>query len=266
MRYFLHIAYNGNNYRGWQKLPGIVSVQQVIETTLSQILKEAISIAGCGRTDAQVHASQFFFHFDSGQEWTFDLLFRLNKCLPKDITVYDVIRMEGLPHARFDAIQRSYDYYIHTQKDPYLVGLSSFYPVTNPDLDKMKEAVELLTNYSDYGCFCKSPSKYEHTICNVSEAQLFSDIHHTRLRFHISSNRFLAGMIRIIVGKLLEIGNGELSVNDFEQYLKTKVTPKTIIPAYAQGLYLSKVTYPYLDLPPRPIFSKILQSEVDLPV
>jgi tRNA pseudouridine38-40 synthase len=266
LRYFIHIAYNGNNYRGWQKLPGIVSIQQVIETTLSHILKESISIIGCGRTDSQVHASQFFFHFDVDRELNFDLLFRLNKCLPHDITVYDVMPMEGLPHARFDAIQRSYDYYIHTQKDPYLVGLSSFYPLTNPDLEQMKEAVGLLTNYNDYGCFCKSPLKYEHTICHVSTAQLFTDIRHTRLRFHISSNRFLAGMIRIIMGKLLEIGNGDLTVVDFEKYLKTNVTPKTIIPVYAQGLYLSKVTYPYLDLPPRSIFGGILQNEVDIPL
>ena len=266
MRYFLHIAYNGNNYRGWQKLPGIISVQQVIETTLSQVLKEPVSIIGCGRTDAQVHASQFFFHFDVERELNFDLLFRLNKCLPHDITVYDVRCMEGLPHARFDAIQRSYDYYIHTQKDPFLIGLSSFYPLTSLDLKKMNEAIGLLTNYNDYGCFCKSPLKYEHTICHVSNSQLFTNVDHTILRFHICSNRFLAGMIRIIIGKLLEIGKGELSVADFEQYFITKVTPKTIIPVYAQGLYLSKVTYPYLDLPSRSIFGRILQNEVNFPL
>lgn len=258
LRYFLHIAYNGNNYRGWQKLPGIASVQQVFETVLSQIFKEFIPVIGCGRTDAQVHASQFFFHFDVDKDPDFDLLFRLNKCLPHDITVYDVIPMAGLPHARFDAIQRSYDYYIHTQKDPYLVGLSSFYPVPLLNLEKMQEAVGLLTRFDDYGCFCKSPIKYEHTICKVSEAQLFTDLHQTRLRFHISSNRFLAGMIRIIVGKLLEIGDGKLSVTEFEQFLVTRKTPKTIIPAYAQGLYLSKVTYPYLDLPCRSVFNQIL--------
>ena len=145
-------------------------------------------------------------------------------------------------------------------------GVSSFYPLDNPDFGKMKEAVGLLTKYNDYGCFCKSPVKYEHTICNVSEARLFSDTNHTRLRFHISSNRFLAGMIRIIMGKLLEIGQGELSVNDFELYLKTKVTPQTIIPVYAQGLYLSKVTYPYLDLPNRSVFSQLLTAGVSFPV
>lgn len=221
---------------------------------------------GCGRTDAQVHASQFFFHFDIERELEIDLLFRLNNSLPHDIIVYDVIPIEGLPHARFDAIQWSYDYYIHIQKDPYLVGLSSFYPLANPDLNKMKEAIGLLTQYDDYRCFCKSPLKYDHTICKVSEAQLFSDNDQKMLRFHISSNRFLAGMIRIIVGKLLEIANNELTVAEFEQYLITKVTPKIIVPVYAQGLYLSKVTYPYLDLKPRAIFSRILQDEVDVPV
>ena len=230
---------------------------------LSQIFKEPISIVGCGRTDAQVHASQFFFHFDVAKDWTFDLKFQLNKGLPHDITVFDVIRMHGLPHARFDAIQRSYDYYLHTRNDPFLVGLSAYYPVSDLDPDKMKQAVGLLTKYNDYGCLCKSPLKYEHTICQVSQAQLFSDIHQTRFRLHISSNRFLAGMIRIIMGKLLEIGQGKLSVNDFEQYLQTKSTPKTIIPVYAQGLYLSKVTYPYLDLPNRSVFDEILLTKVD---
>jgi len=266
LRYFLHIAYNGNNYLGWQKLPGIVSVQEIIETTLSQILKESVTIVGCGRTDAHVHASQFFLHFDVAKTPTFDLLFRLNKCLPHDITVYDVIGMAGLPHARFDATQRSYDYCIHTQKDPYLKGLSSFYPDLNPDPGKMKEAADALVKYDDFSCFCKSPLKYEHTICRVTEAQLFTSPDHKRIRFHISSNRFLAGMVRIIMGKLLEIGNGELSLEEFEQFLISGKTPATIIPAYPQGLYLSKVTYPYLDIPNCSVFSNMLMREVNLPV
>ncbi len=266
LRYFLHIGFNGNNFRGWQKLPGIISVQQVIETTLSQILKVPTTIVGCGRTDAQVHASQFFFHFDSEVELDFDLLFRLNKCLPHEIVVYDVILMEGLPHARFDAIRRSYDYYIHTRKDPYLTGLSAYYPMDESDLSKMAAAAGLLTQYDDFGGLCKSPLKYEHTICRVTESQLYTNSEKTRIRFHITSNRFLAGMIRIIMGKLMEIGNGELTVYDFEQYLRKRETPKTIIPVYAQGLYLSKVTYPYLNLPQMSVFGNLLLREVDLPV
>lgn len=266
MRYFLHIAYNGNNYRGWQKLPGIESVQKVLELRLSQILKSSVAIVGCGRTDAQVHASQFFFHFDSDYVIDFDLSFRLNKCLPHDVTVYDVLLMDGLPHARFDAILRSYDYYIHTVKDPFLLGLSAYYPLMNLDFQKMSAAVRLLSCYNDYRAFCKSPNKYEHTICNVSEAQFFSNENQTRLRFHISSNRFLAGMIRIIMGKLLEIGAGSLSVDQFEHFLRSGLTPPTIIPVYAQGLYLSKVTYPYLDLPSRSLFSAMILKDVNQPL
>lgn len=266
LRYFLHIGFNGNKFRGWQKLPGIISVQQVIEKTLSQVLKVPTTIVGCGRTDAQVHACQFFFHFDSDVELDFDLLFRMNKCLPHEIVVYDVMLMQGLPHARFDAIRRSYDYFIHTRKDPYLTGLSSYYLMHEPDLVRMKEAAGLLTQFDDFGCFCKSPLKYEHTICRVAESQLFTNLEKTRIRFHITSNRFLAGMIRIIMGKLLEIGNGELSVHEFEHYLREKETPKTIIPVYAQGLYLSKVTYPYLDLPQMSVFGNMILREVNLPV
>lgn len=266
MRYFLHIAYDGHNYRGWQRLPGIVSVQGVIEAALGRILKTPVAIVGCGRTDAQVHASQFFFHFDLEGVLCQNLLFLLNKNLPHDITVFDVVEMKGLPHARFDAVNRCYDYFIHTQKDPYLNSLSSYYQASDLNIKKMNEAVGLLINYNDYRSFCKSPLKYEHTICKVSDAQLFADIYHTRARFHISSNRFLAGMIRIIVGKLLEIGYGELTVNGFEQYLKNKVAPKTIMPAYPQGLYLTKVTYPYLDLPNRSVFGRMLINGLVVPV
>jgi len=236
-------------------------VQQVLETCLTKLLKVPVFISGCGRTDAQVHASQFFFHADIQNEWDFDLLFRLNKILPDDIAVFDIIPMKGLPHARFDTIQRSYDYYIHTYKDPFLSGFSSFYAQRNPDLDKMNSAVALLSKYNDYRAFCKMPDRIDHTICNVTQASLFTDKNGDRIRFNISANRFLSKMIRIIVGRLLEIGKGEMSVDEFEHYLADKITPSIIIPAYPQGLYLSKVTYPYLDLPVRSMFSGMMNGE-----
>jgi len=238
-------------------------VQQVLETNLSKLLKVPIYISGCGRTDAQVHASQFFFHVDIEQEWDFDLFFRLNKILPDDIAVFDIIPTEGLPHARFDTIQRSYDYFIHTYKDPFLSRFSSFYAERNLDLNKMKDAVALLPQYDDYRAFCKMPDRIDHTICHVSAASLFTDKDGDRIRFHISANRFLSKMIRIIVGRLLEIGKGEMSIDEFEHYLAEKITPQIIIPAYPQGLYLSKVTYPYLDLPVRSTFSGMMVDGVD---
>ncbi len=263
MRYFFHIAYHGAHYGGWQKQPGMLNVQGVLETALSRLLKIPVEIIGCGRTDALVHASQFFFHADIDKEWDFDLFFRLNKILPDDIAVFDIIPMQGLPHARFDAIQRSYDYFIHNYKDPFLSGFSSLYPETNLDLDKMKAAVALLPLYTDYRAFCKSPDRVDHTLCYVTSAALFVDATGDRLRFHISANRFLSRMIRIIMGRLLEIGRGEMSVDEFEYYLSKKETPKIIIPAHPQGLYLSKVTYPYLDIPTRTTFSALLKSTMD---
>ncbi len=218
---------------------------------------------GCGRTDAQVNASQYFFHLDIMQPWDYDLMFRLNKALPADIAIFEIIPVEENQHARFDAIQRTYDYFVHTYKDPFLQAGSSFYFEKNLDLHKMKEAVALLLRYNDYRAFCITPDAYKTTICHVTSATLFADANGDRIRFQISANRFLGKMIRIIMGKLLKIGKGTLSVDEFESYLITKVTPKLIIPAHPQGLYLSKVVYPYLDIPPRTTFSTILQNTTD---
>jgi len=264
LRYFVHIAYNGLQYGGWQRQQGVMNVQGVIEAALSQIFKTPIAINGCGRTDAQVHASQFFFHMDLAEEWDFDLIFRLNKVLPKNIAVYDVIPMEGQPHARFDAVQRSYDYFLHTYKDPFLSGLSSFYLLKDLRYDLMKTAVDLLPKYKDYRAFCTSPDKYEHTLCYVRSANLLVDESGDKARFQISANRFLGKMIRIIMGQLIKIGKGTSSVDEFESYLISKETPALITPAHPEGLYLSRVIYPYLDLQPRVDFSAILQKQNDV--
>lgn len=263
MRYFVHIAYNGLQYAGWQRQPGIMNVQGVIEHALSQIFKTPVAINGCGRTDAQVHASQFFFHMDLEKEWDFDLVFRLNKALPKNIAVFDIFPMEGTPHARFDAVQRSYDYFMHTYKDPFLSGLSSFYLLKDLNFEAMKAAVALLPKYKDYRAFCTSPDKYEHTLCFVRSAKLLVDDSGDKLRFQISANRFLGKMIRIIMGQLIKVGKGISSVDEFESYLISRQTPALITPAHPEGLYLSRVIYPYLDLAPRVDFSAILQKQHD---
>ncbi|MCD0486642.1 tRNA pseudouridine(38-40) synthase TruA [Pedobacter sp. MC2016-14] len=255
MRYFVHIGYNGASFGGWQIQPGVLNVQGVLEKALSEVFKTPIGIIGCGRTDAHVHASQFFFHVDLDQEWDFDLMFRLNKMLPASIAVFDIVEVASHRHARFDAVQRSYDYFIHTYKNPFLNGLSSYYLLSKLDLPEMQRAVALLPKYQDYRPFCTSPDKYEHTICKVRTAGLMADASGDKIRFSISSNRFLGKMIRIIMGQLLKVGKGELSVDEFEGYLINKQTPPLIHPALPQGLYLSKVSYPFLNLPPRMEFS-----------
>jgi tRNA pseudouridine38-40 synthase len=261
MRYFFHIGYLGTNYHGWQKHPDGISVQQVLETSLSQVFKTPTYITGCGRTDAQVHAIQFFFHLDTGTAWDFDLLFRLNNILPDDIAVFDIIPMDGLQHARFDATERSYDYFIHTYKDPFLSSFSSMYLIKDWDIDSMQRAAALLLNYNDYHAFCKMPDRNQHTICNVSAADIYTDNSGDKLRFHISANRFLGKMVRIITGKLIDIGTGKLSVDEFESHLISPQLAQVIKPAYPQGLYLSKITYPYLHIAPRSTFAKMLAGD-----
>lgn len=261
MKYFFHIGYNGHTYHGWQKNPKANSVQQAIEDRLSEIFKMPITINGCGRTDTRVHASQYFFHCEIEQEWDFDLKFRLNKILPPNIAIFDIIPVDDKRHARFDAVQRQYDYYWHTYKNPFLGQLSSFYEVEHLNLKEMKKAVLLLPQYKDYRAFCTTPDKNEHTICNVHHAKLFTTANQDHFRFHIASNRFLGKMIRIITGNLLKIGKGEMTVDEFENLLITKETPKLLEIAHPTGLYLSKVTYPYLNLPLRTEFSGLHQQE-----
>lgn len=263
LKHFFHIGYHGYHYRGWQRQAGIISVQEVIETAIGKILKRPVTIYGCGRTDAQVSASQYFFHIEEKLDPDYDLMFRLNKILPHDIAVFDILPMEGSCHARYDAGQRTYDYFIHAYKDPFLNTMSACYIMKGLDLEKMKKAVEFLTKYNDYYAFCRSPEKNQSTICNVTSAKLFVDPAGDRYRFQVTANRFLKGMIRILVGKILEIGRGEFSLAEFENCFITKKTPALIIPVHPQGLYLSKVTYPYLNLKPRMDFSGILQNKVD---
>lgn len=254
MRYFFHIGYNGFNYRGWQRLPQTkgANVQEVIEINLGKILKTDLTIVGCGRTDAQVHASQFFFHVDIDKAWDYDLKFRLNKNLPGDISVFDILPVEGSPHARFDAIGRTYKYFIHTYKEPYITNVSAYYPGEAPDIGIIKKATSLLVTYDDYSPFCKNVPPDRSTICKVTSAIFSAHSNGDGFTFEITANRFLNGMVRIIVNKLLLLGRHQLSLDEFEHYMISKQKPPVNRLVYPQGLHLVKVTYPFLDIPARP--------------
>lgn len=256
IRYFFHIAYNGTHYRGWQRQPDVRSIQEVIETQLAAVLKlPSITIIGCGRTDAGVHASQYFFHTDLTEPIRENLKFVLNKTLPSGIAIFDIIETAPNLHARFSAQERTYDYFMHTHKDPFIDQISSLYIDHHLDLQKMQQAVNLLPQYKDYAGFCKQPDLHNTTICDVRSAQLFQTRDQQKLRFQIVANRFLRGQIRIIVQKLLEIGVGKFSVEAFETCLINKKRPPLIRPAHPQGLFLSKIYYPDLDLPNKSSFT-----------
>jgi tRNA pseudouridine38-40 synthase len=250
MNYFFHIAYNGFRYHGWQRQAKHLSIQEVVEDSLSKILKKPTVAIGCGRTDAGVHASQYFFHARVKENWDYDFVFRMNKVLPSDIALFDSIPVEKNAHAQLDAIGRTYNYFIHTYKDPFLSQSSSFYLEKNLNLSSMQKAAALLTQYNDYRSFCKSPNQYKHTRCNITSVQLFSNSNAGKLRIQITANRFLQGMVRAIVAQLLQVGKNSLSIDEFENLLRTKPALHNLAFAYPQGLYLSNITYPYLNIPP----------------
>ncbi len=248
-RYFFQIAYKGSHYRGWQRQPNVRSIQQTIENRLAEALrKESMTIIGCGRTDAGVHASNYFFHTDLDEKLSIDLKFILNKRLPKDIAVLSIRLVDQSRHARFGATQRTYNYFLHTQKDPFLAELSSYCSFENAlDFSKMTAAIELIKSQEDFFAFCKSPDKHNTTICHIFDIRFYVDQSGQKLRFEITANRFLRGMIRILVKKILEIGESYTSLEEIKDCFEKHQRPAKIKSAPAEGLYLSKIEYPFLE-------------------
>jgi len=248
MRYFIHLGYDGTHYRGWQRQKNTrKTVQEVIEQVLYKLFKKEVIVYGCGRTDAGVHASQYVLHINLDEAPTFDLKFRLNKNLPDGIAVFEIIEVKENQHARYDAVARTYDYFIHLDKDPVLYRHSSFYENLILDLYLMKQAAALILSTKDFKPLCKQPDLYKNTLCYISKSELFVDEDQRRLRFCITSNRFLRGMVRYCVFFLLEVGSGKLSLDEFQKILSQENTVFEKRPAYPNGLFLSKVEYPYLE-------------------
>lgn len=249
MRYFLHIAFDGSNYSGWQKQTNTPNtVQQVLEQTLFKVFKKTITVYGCGRTDAGVHASQYVLHINLEEAPAFDLKYRINKNLPDDIAIFDLIKVSEQQHCRYDATARTYDYFIHWKKDPVLIQYSSFYEDLTLDFNKMKKATQLILNTKDFKPLCKQPDLYVNTLCNVSACAIYVNEAEGRMRFTITSNRFLRGMVRFCVFFLLKVGSGKMSVTEFEEILNQKKELRQKQPALPNGLFLSKVEYPFLKL------------------
>ncbi len=249
MRYFIHLGFDGSSYRGWQRQKNTQNtVQEVIEKTLFRLFKKAVTVYGCGRTDAGVHASQYVIHINLDEAPKFNLKFLLNKNLPKGIAVFEIIEVEEGQHCRYDAVARTYDYFIHWNKDPVLVRYSSFYEDIKLDFDLMRKVAALILNTKDFRHMCKQPDLYKNTLCKISKSELFVNEEQGRLRFTITSNRFLRGMVRICVFFLLKVGTGEMTIEEFKSILNQEKKLNQNQPALPNGLFLSKVEYPYLEL------------------
>lgn len=249
MRYFIHLGYDGSNYRGWQRQKDIRNtVQEVVEQTLTRVFKKGVSAYGCGRTDAGVHASQYVIQINLDEAPVFDLKFRLNKNLPDDIAVFEVFKVALDQHCRHDAVARTYDYFIHWNKNPGLIRYSSFYEDLKVDYDLMREAAALILGNKDFKSLCKQPDSYNNTLCQISKCELYVNEEEGRLRFSITANRFLRGMVRICVFYLLEVGSGKITLAEFEGILQQQKDFPEKSPAHPNGLFLSQVTYPFLEL------------------
>ena len=241
-RFFFEISYNGTHYAGWQSQLNAKGVQEVVENALSKLLRHDIEIVGSGRTDAGVHCEQQFFHVDVEQEIEASLfLGRLNAFLPKDITIQTVQRVKEDAHARYGATERSYEYRITLKKNPFLEGLALHY-FKSLDVQTMNQAAALLVGQHDFESFSKVKTDVSNFRCDVRVAEWRQN--EEILVFHISANRFLRGMVRAIVGTLLDVGAGKLTVKDFEVILNARDRKKAGMNAAPYGLFLTRVNYP----------------------
>lgn len=242
MRYFIYLSYDGARYHGWQIQPNGISVQEVLNKALSTLLRESIEVTGAGRTDAGVNASLMVAHFDCQQ--TTDngqLTYRLNKLLPPDIVIHKIQQVKDDAHARFSATSRTYHYYIITEKSPFEPYAYRFpQPL---DFDKMNEAAQTLFDYIDFTSFSKLHTDVKTNNCHIITAR-WEQLSPIKWQFTITADRFLRNMVRAIVGTLLDVGRGVLTIEQFREIIekKDRCSAGTSVPGNA--LFLADVTYP----------------------
>ncbi|WP_363318615.1 tRNA pseudouridine(38-40) synthase TruA [Massilibacteroides sp.] len=242
-RYFIYLGYNGKPFCGWQVQPNGITVQQCIEEALTTLFRCPIPIVGAGRTDAGVHARMMIAHFDTS-ETVQDLAFlteKLNRLLPKEIAVHRIVPVIADAHARFDAISRTYNYYITTVKDPFNFDFS--YKVHGElDFKAMNEACRVLYDYKDFTSFSKLHTDVKTNNCHVIHAEWTQE--GNLWKFTIQADRFLRNMVRAIVGTLLEVGRGKMTIDGFRNVIEAKDRNKAGTSVPGQALFLVNVEYP----------------------
>lgn len=241
-RYFIQLSYKGTNYHGWQIQPNAISVQQIIENALTTVLRESIEVVGAGRTDTGVHASFFILHFDvsTGIAKPDKLVYKLNSFLPNDIAIQKIWPVENDLHARFSAVSRTYKYYISTQKNPFRTEMSFTY-ILPLNIGKMNQAAHILYEYEDFTSFSRLHTDVKTNNCNILQAVW--EVKNTQLIFTIKSDRFLRNMVRAIVGTLLEVGKGKITIDDFRKIIELKDRGAAGASAPAKGLFLVDIEY-----------------------
>lgn len=245
-RYFIELSYDGTTFHGWQTQPNDITVQECLDKALSIYFRQEIVSLGCGRTDAGVHASQFFAHFnvvDIDEEKVLRSMTGLNSLLPYTIAIKRVIKVKDDAHARFDATARAYQYHIHFAKDPFKIDRSWLYK-GDLNVEKMNEAAQLLLSYTDFSCFSKSNTQTFTNNCKLMYAGF--EQNEDGLIFTIKADRFLRNMVRAIVGTMILVGKGDIAVKDVAEIIEGKNRSKAGQSVPGCGLYLVGVEYPYV--------------------
>lgn len=244
-RFLLELSYKGTNYDGWQVQKNTANtIQRSVNEKLSTLLREEIAVMASGRTDAGVHAKQNFVHFDISKSIPDDFLRRLNFMLPEDIAARNIFSVADNFNARFDAISRSYEYLICYDKNPFLTNFSSFYPYPELSAKKLNEAAKYLKSQTDFAAFSKKRTQVKTTLCKIKHAHWELDASQNLLRFNITADRFLRGMVRGIVATSIRYARGKLSMEQLQHLMESRKPHKTDFSAPPQGLTLKEVKYP----------------------
>ena len=242
LRYFIIFSYFGKSFYGWQRQPNAITVQQLMEEALSVLVRKPVVLVAAGRTDAGVHAKQMYAHFNlENLKDMGDLKFRMNSFLPSAIAIHNIFKVPNDAHARFDAVERTYEYWVVQEKNPFYME-SAFYVMNRLDIDKMNEAAALLLYYKDFECFSKSNTDVRTYLCSIKVA--FWEQKEDVLVFTITANRFLRNMVRTIVGTLLDVGLGKSDLANFIAIIESKDRSEAGTSVPAKGLYLTRVLYP----------------------
>lgn len=246
MRYFIRLSYNGSAFCGWQIQKNANSVQEELQKALTTLLKEPVAVTGAGRTDTGVHAINYIAHFDSQKitQDTTTLIYKINAILPKEICVHAFFAVHAGAHARFDAVSRTYKYFIHTCKDPFDAGFSLYVQPDKMDLNKMNEAAKYFLGEQDFSSLEKINGGNKTSICHVTEAR-WEQTDENHYVFTVTANRFLRNMVRAMVGSLLEVGAGKKEPEWIPQMLaqKNRCLAGQSVPGKA--LFLIEIKYNY---------------------
>jgi len=247
-RYFVELAYNGTPFSGWQRQPNATTVQSVLEEAFSTILRTNIVVTGCGRTDTGVHAKQYFMHFDFEGEFPNYFIQRINKYLPPEIVLYRIFEVKKEAHARYDAYHRSYEYHLVFNKNPFQKETVYHFPFQQHlNKEKLNTAAELLLNYNEFFPFCKTNTDVKTMICDLKRSEWVENQATGGMIYHVSANRFLRGMIRLIVGMCLNVGLDKISIEEVQQAMEQQKRLEKSWSVPPEGLFLCDIRYPFLN-------------------